>query len=87
MPESDQTLPHRVQADLKLGSLGSGVRVAYQMTNSRGGLTASTQALPNKGIRVLVLDAEVQQSLAACRALGRAGYDVAVAGYGQQAAD
>lgn len=32
--------------------------------------------------RVLVLDASVRQSLAACRALGRAGHEVGAAGYG-----
>jgi predicted ATP-grasp superfamily ATP-dependent carboligase len=31
--------------------------------------------------RVLVLDASLRQSVAACRALGRAGYDVGAAGY------
>ena len=32
-------------------------------------------------LRVLVLDASARQSLAACRALGRAGYEVGAAGY------
>jgi predicted ATP-grasp superfamily ATP-dependent carboligase len=33
------------------------------------------------GVRVLVLDAETRQSLAACRALGRAGYEVGTAAH------
>jgi predicted ATP-grasp superfamily ATP-dependent carboligase len=36
-------------------------------------------------VRVLVLDASARQSLAACRSLGRAGYDVGAAGYGPTA--
>lgn len=34
-----------------------------------------------KRIRVLVLDASARQSLAACRSLGRSGYEVGAAGY------
>jgi hypothetical protein len=44
-------------------------------------ILAENDSTDTRRIRVLILDAEVQQSLAACRALGRAGYDVGVAGY------